>query len=58
MKPILLGAQKYHLLINVVRLQLAVTMVGQTKELSIMSINICRNFCGKMVMDIAIKFLQ
>ena len=27
-RPILLGSQKYHLLVSVVKLQLAVTMVG------------------------------
>ena len=60
MKPSLLGSQKCRLSVNVVSLQLAVIMIGssiQIRELSIMQINICRNFCGKLMIGLAMKFL-
>ena len=61
MKQNLLGSQKWDLFVGVFRLQLSMIMIDSLihlGELSIIYLNICRNFCGKLVIALAMKFLQ
>ena len=57
----LLGSQKCYLSVGVVSLQLSVIMIEsliRLGTLSIILLNICRNFGGKLVIALAMKFLQ
>ena len=61
MKQNWLGSQKCDLSVGVISLQLYVRMLGSLihlGKLSIIYINICRNFCGKLVIALAMEFLQ
>ena len=60
MKQNLLGSQKCDLSVGVVSLQLSLRMLGSLihlGKLSVILFNICRNFCGKSVIVLAMKFL-
>ena len=60
MKQNLLGSQKCYLSVGVVSLQLSMIIIDSLIHLGKFSsiyLNICRNFCGKLVIALAIKFL-
>ena len=60
MKLILLGFQKHCLPVSIVSSYISVWLLRSIKIVemhSIILINNCRNFCGRLEIDIAIKIL-
>ena len=59
-KQNLLGSQKCYLSVGVVSLQFSMIMIDSLihlGKLSIVYLNICRNFCSKLVIALAMEFL-